>query len=520
MTQMIFKFQKQSIAWLFFFSLLFVGNAPLYAQTENPAKALAHAFRQAVEKVIPAVVSISAEKNVKIKKMPEIPGGQKDNPDMPNLPDIFKYFFPDDMFRIPQERKSAWQGSGVLISPKGEIMTNVHVVDSAEKLTVTLDNGDEIEAEVVAVDKETDVALIKLKQDGEYSYAKIGDSDQLMVGDWVLAIGNPFGLSQSVSQGIVSAKGRTSSDVPIGGGSFTIKDYIQTTAAINPGNSGGPLINIDGEIVGINNAIQTAGGIPANIGIGFAIPSNLAKFVIDNLREFGRVKRGYIGVKLSNLDVSDVAKYYKQEYGINHGALIAEVMPDTPGAKAGLEAGDLIIEYNGEKVKDDGALVNMVTKTPVGSTVTLTILRQGKKITKEMVLTERPSVDELAKVEESSSPGQAQSLSEELLDMAVETLTPEKAKEKGYDEKQKGVLVTKSIPGGAAFNVGIQPDDVIEYINEKSVENALEFKGILEKIKEKMTEEKDDSRVVMLRVNRAGGRGFPRFIAPTITLDN
>jgi len=520
MTQKTYNPPTRWIAWLVFFSMLFIGNAPLYAQNDNPAKALAHAFRQAVEKVLPAVVSISAEKNVKIKKMPEMPGGQKDNPDIPNLPDIFKYFFPDDMYRIPQERRSAWQGSGVIISAKGEIMTNVHVVDGAEKLTVTLDDDDEIEAEVVAVDKETDVALIRLKKEGEYPYAKIGDSDQLMVGDWVLAIGNPFGLSQSVSQGIVSAKGRTSSDVPIGGGSFTIKDYIQTTAAINPGNSGGPLINIDGEIVGINNAIQTAGGIPANIGIGFAIPSNLAKFVIDNLREFGRVKRGYVGVKLSNLDVSDVAKYYKQEYGITHGALISEVMPDTPGAKAGLEAGDLIIEYNGEKVKDDGGLVNMVTKTPVGSTVTLTVLRQGQKIAKELVLTERPTVDELAKVDKTAAPTQAESLSDELLGITIETLTPEKAKEKGFDEKQKGVLVTKSVPGGAAFNVGIQPDDVIEFINEKAVDNALEFEAILQKIKDKMVEEKDDSRVVMLRVNRAGGRGFPRFIAPTITLDN
>lgn len=517
---------SRTLGLLVVFSLLCASiPATSFSQEDNPAKALAHAFRQAVAKVKPAVVSISAEKKIQPRtSSPDEEGPYNPNRMFPDMPDIFKYFFPDEFFKRPPELRRAWQGSGVIISKKGEILTNVHVVDGADgtdgevELDVTLDDGREMEAKVVATDRETDIALIQLKEEGEYPYAKIGDSDKLMVGDWVLAIGNPFGLNQSVSQGIVSAKGRTSSDVPVGGSMFTIKDYIQTTAAINPGNSGGPLINLDGEIVGVNNAIQTSGGIPANLGIGFAIPSNLAEFVVENLRQYGKVKRGYIGVMLGNLDDSrsNLSEYYKQEYGINYGALVNEVLPDTPGDKAGLEVGDLIIEYNGEKVKNSGELVNMVTNTPVGSQVTLTILRKGDKKDIEMVLAERPPVEELASAER---PSITPDTSTRMMGMKVETLTPEVAKAKGYDEDQKGVIVTEVIPGGSAYQRGIQPGDVIDNINDKPVENALEFEEILKEIKSKMEKENEKERVVLLRVHRAGSNAHPRFIAPKITLE-
>jgi len=476
-------------------------SLPVGAQSPNPGDQLSEAFRAAIAKVKPAVVSISAEKKSKPVKMPGIE----------NIPEMFKQFFPEGFFDQQIDPQRDWQGSGAIISPEGHVLTNYHVVKDADKLTVTLDDGREIEADLnqILTDPGSDIALIKLKEDGTYPYAVLGDSDAMQIGDWVLAIGSPFGLSQSVSQGIISAKGRTSSDVPVGGRDFYVKDYIQTTAAINPGNSGGPLINLRGEIIGINNAIQTA-GIPGNLGIGFAIPSNLAKSVIDSLKQYGKVKRAYIGVMLENLDSSNLSQWYKQEYGINHGALVTEVIPGTPAEQAGIEKGDLIILFNGEKVLNNGHLINMVTARPIGESVELTILRKGKKMTKSLVLAERPEEDPLAMIRTDA---------EKLLGVTVTALNPELAKEKGYDEKLKGILVTRVIPGSSAQRVDIQINDVITEINDNPVSSRDQFEKALADIVKEMKEKKLTERVILLHVYRADRRYPDKWVAPTITLE-
>ncbi len=487
---------------------------PTHSQkdVENPAKILATAFRNAIEEVQPAVVSISAEKETTIEQ----PNGE----DIPDLPEIFKYFFKEDMLPDPMEQfKRTWQGSGVIISPEGEIVTNVHVVKEAEILSVTLDNDETYTAKVKAIDEETDIALIQLEGEGTFPYATLGDSEQLQVGDWVLAIGNPFGLSQSVSQGIVSAKGRTSTDVPIGGSRFSIKNYIQTTAAINPGNSGGPLINLEGEIVGINNAIQTSGGIPANLGIGFAIPSSLAKTVIESLQEFGRVRRGYIGVEMESLQNSEAEDWYKQEYGVTYGAIVNKVRPKTPAEEAGIKEGDLIIEFDGKKIRDSGALVLMVTQTPVGTPVNLVVMRDGERKVIELTLAERPDPSEFLSQSPQPTPISDEDLISQLLGMKIDTLTPELAEEKGYEDELKGVIVTQVAPGGPASERGIQVDDVIDDVNNKPVTNEEEFEEVLQNIYDQLRENGSQGRVILLRVHRAGSRAYPRFVAPKIQLD-
>ena len=478
---------------------LFILSLPAlsFAQSGKEAvKALANAFHAAIEKVQPAVVSISAEKKPEKVKMP----------DMSEMPEIFKNLIPPELFKEQFTPKRGWQGSGVIISSEGEILTNNHVVKGADKLTVTLDDGKEMEAKVVAADTATDVALIQLKGNGPFPFAVLGDSDALNVGDWVLAIGNPFGLNQSVSEGIVSAKGRTNSDVPVGAReNFYIKDFIQTTAAINPGNSGGPLINIEGEVIGVNNAIQTIAGIPANLGIGFAIPSTLAKSVLENLKKYGKVKRGYIGVEL-NFEVPD---YYKQKYGINYGALVTVVRKNTPGEKAGIQHGDLIIQFNGVKVKDNSHLINMVTRTPIGNEVEVIVFRQGKEIPLKMTLVERPQEEVLAQAPETS-----------LLGMEVQTLTPEVAKGKGFEEDLKGVIVTEVEAGGAAQEKEIQVGDVITEINNQAVETLEQFNRVLSDIKEEMVKENVAERAVLLYVHRAKSRIPARYLGPVIRLEN
>lgn len=494
---------------LFCICLLISANQ-IEAQSDNHefAKQLSSSFRSAAEKVLPAVVSIKAENEVE----PETT--------MENIPEMFKQFLPEDLFRRGEMPTPQWQGSGVIISKDGKVLTNNHVVKDADKIDVTLDDGRRLEAEVIATDPETDIALIQIDADTDFPFASLGDSDEMQVGDWVLAIGNPFGLSQSVSEGIVSAIGRTSEDVPVGSReAFFIKNYIQTTAAINPGNSGGPLINLDGEVIAINNAIQTAGFVAGNVGIGFAIPSNLAQRVVDDLIEFGRVRRGYIGVFLRTID-ENVQQYYKEEYDINidNGAQVQDVFPDTPGEKAGLKPGDIIIEFNGEKVKDSGTLVNMVTDQAVGSTVDLVILRGGERKEIEMTLAERPKPEERAQMQE-LSPQIESSLSLMMLGINVDTLNAQLAEEYGYEEDMSGVVITEVKPGSSAARHDLQVGDVISELNDKSVGSKEEFEKILSDVRKKMKEDEINERALLLYVHRAGSDFYPVFVAPTVKLN-
>jgi len=474
------------------------------------ARELSSSFRSAAENVLPAVVSIQAENTVDTTAESQ------------QIPEMFRRFLPDGMFDQQQPQmapRQNWQGSGVIISESGEVLTNNHVVKDADELNVTLDDGRQMTAEVIATDPLTDIALIQLSEEGKYPYAELGSSAEMQVGDWVLAIGNPFGLSQSVSEGIISARGRTSEDVPVGlNDNFKIKDYLQTTAAINPGNSGGPLINLDGKIIGINNAIQTA-GMPGNLGIGFAIPSDMAQRVIDELKEFGRVRRGYIGVTLRSSD--QFSDYYSQQYGIDihHGAQVQEVMQGTPGAKAGLKPGDLIIEVDGTKVRDSGHLVKLVTDHSVGETINLTILRKGKEQEVKLTLAERPKEEQMAQMmqpddEESSSKG---SLTYMMLGMNIQTLNTQLASEFGYDPNMNGVVITEVTPGTSAARHDLQVGDVISELNDQPIESKEQFEKILSDVRKTMMEDEIDERALLLYVHRADSDFHPVFVAPTIS---
>ncbi|MGC9327555.1 MAG: Do family serine endopeptidase, partial [Candidatus Hinthialibacter sp.] len=473
---------------------------------QNAADILSGSFREAIDKVKPAVVSISAEKTAK-------PVDVQKQFDMDDIPDIFKRFFGEEFFRNnPFQNmtpKRDWQGSGVIISAEGEVLTNNHVVEGADSITVTLDDGRNIEADMdsVKTDPGSDLAIFKLKENGDYPYAELGDSDSLQVGDWVLAIGSPFGYNQTVTEGIVSAKGRTSSDVPIGGEEFFVKDYIQTSAAINPGNSGGPLINLKGEVIGINNAIQTAGGL-GNVGIGFAIPANLAKSVIDSLEKYGEVRRGYVGVYLKPLESDDIAKWYKQEFGIDQGVFVESVIPDSPAEKAVLKEGDVIILFDGEKVTSPGQMINMVTALSPGTEVELTIIRKGKRMTKNLTLAQRTA--EIAMTN-----------SQRYLGMKTETLTPEIAEALGYEKDMKGVVVTQVIPGGSADQVDIQENDVITEVNMSGdpVTSVSQLEGILTDIVSDMKKKGEKDHLVLLHIFRADRKYPDKWVAPTIRLE-
>ncbi|MEO1958361.1 MAG: DegQ family serine endoprotease [Nautiliaceae bacterium] len=316
-------------------------------------------FAPIVKKVIPSVVNISTEKVVEFK-----------------IPEQFKRFFNDPFFqrffgfrepKRPQKKKEMALGSGVIISKDGYIVTNYHVISNATKITVTLKDGKKYKAKVIGSDPKTDLALIKIDAKN-LTPITIGDSNKVQVGDIVLAIGNPFGLGETVTQGIVSATNRSS----IGINSY--EDFIQTDAAINPGNSGGALVDLKGRLIGINSAILTASG--ANNGIGFAIPSDMMKFVVTSLIKYGKVVRGYLGVYITNID-PDKAKLY----GIDHGVLITKVEPNSAASKAGLKPGDIIVAVDGEKVQNASELRNKIAFKGPDTEVTLRVFRNGKYIT-------------------------------------------------------------------------------------------------------------------------------------------
>ena len=274
-------------------------------------------------------------------------------------------------------------GSGVIIDKDGYIVTNAHVVKGADKIVVTLqdgrEDGREFDAKVVGIDEKTDVALLKIQSPGDLAVATLGDSDALHVGDWVVAIGNPFGLSETVTAGIVSAKGRV-----IGEGPYD--DFIQTDASINPGNSGGPLLNLQGQVIGINSAIYSQSG--GNIGIGFAIPINLVKSVVAQLKAHGKVVRGWLGVAIQDI-TPDLAKSFGLKQA--EGALVSDVTPDSPAARAGLERGDIIVEYNGTHIEAAHQLPALVAGTEIGKTVPIKVLRNGESKTLSVTIAEMPA---------------------------------------------------------------------------------------------------------------------------------
>ncbi|MFO7560132.1 MAG: DegQ family serine endoprotease [Desulfobacterales bacterium] len=413
-------------------------------------------FSRLAESVSPAVVNVGTEKIVKgggqvFRHFPNRPFGQDDP-----FNDFFERFFGDDPQR---EHKQGSLGSGFIIDPDGYIVTNSHVIENADKIKVMLKDGKEFEAEVVGLDSKTDIALIKVNPKQNLPSVKFGDSESLMVGQWVVAIGSPFGLEQTVTAGIVSAKGRV-----IGSGPYD--DFIQTDASINPGNSGGPLLNMDGEVIGINTAIIASGQ-----GIGFAIPINLARGVIDQLKSHGAVIRGFLGVSIQNLS-RDLAEYYNIKDG--KGVLVVEVVPGGPADHAGILAKDIILEINGKKVETSRALSGLVADTAVGKTIEMKLFRDGenKKIKVEIGRME----DEKIQPDLSSEPREGD------LGLEVSELTDEIAKELNLTETM-GVIVVDVAPDSKGEEAGILQGDVIKEINHNPVKNVKDFKKNLERIK-------------------------------------
>ena len=376
---------------------------------------------------------------------------------VPNLEDFFRRGMP------PGERSpmpSQGRGSGFIISRDGHILTNNHVVDEASSVRVTLSDGREFTAKVVGKDPKTDLALIKIDGAGDLPVLPLGDSAALQVGEPVMAIGNPFGLEQTVTTGIVSATGRL-----IGSGPYD--DFIQTDASVNPGNSGGPLVNARGEAVGINSAIFSRTG--GSIGIGFAVPVNLAKFVVPQLAQHGRVVRGWLGVSIQPM-TTELAK----SFGVSHadGALVASVMENSPAAKAGLKPGDIIVEFDGQKVGRMTDLPRIVAATAIGKDVRVTVLREGKTL---------PLNARIAKMDDKdvAVADTGDSSSKPKLGVSVEPITPELAKQLGVTDA-RGVVVREVREGSPAADAGLRPGDVISEVNRKPVKSVDDLRKAMD----------------------------------------
>ena len=415
-------------------------------------------FTDVAMAVSPAVVNIRTEKVVKgggpVFRHFQSPFG-KDDP----FRDFFERFFGD----IPQrEFRQRSLGSGFFIDKEGYIVTNNHLIENADKIKVKLKNGKEHDAEIVGRDVKTDIALIKIKSWRDFRAVKWGDSDALKVGGWVVAIGSPFGLEHTVTAGIVSAKGRV-----IGSGPYD--DFIQTDASINPGNSGGPLINMKGEVIGINTAIVSRSG--GNVGIGFAIPINLARGIIKQLKASGTVTRGWLGVSIQNL-TPDLAEYYGVKDG--KGALIGEVFEGDPADKAGIKPKDVVIEVDGDKIEDSRDLSQKIAEIRVGDKITIKVVRGGKELTFR--------VDIAKRTEDKESLALKQPMEETDLGMAVSTLTRELARRFNISETE-GVVVVSVEQDGPADKAEVQKGDLILEIDHKPIKTLDDYQSQIEKVK-------------------------------------
>lgn len=416
------------------------------------------AFADVAREVSPAVVYIQVEKTI---EQPYVQFFSPFGEGSPFGDDFFRRFFgtplpevPHRFQEAPQKQQVVGQGSGFIISKDGYIMTNNHVVGDADKVTVKLLDGREFTAKTVGADPRSDVAVIKI--DGEnLPVLALGDSDTIEVGEWVVAIGNPFGLSHTLTVGVVSAKGRSSVGIA------DYENFIQTDAAINPGNSGGPLVNLDGKVIGMNTAIFSSSG--GYMGIGFAIPINMAKDIMNQLIQTGSVTRGYLGIVIQNL-TPDLAKSFGLED--HRGILVAEVSEDSPAEKAGLKQGDVIVEFSGKPVDEVGSFRNRVALKTPGSKEEITVLRDGKR--KNFLIT-------IGKLPEEEFASAAQPHSMDKLGFSVQTLTPDLAQQFGIQDK-KGVIVTSVTPGSVAAMAGINPGTVIVEVNRKRVNNTDDFK--------------------------------------------
>ena len=463
-----------SAALLFLGYILGAGQPRILAQEENTD------FTTAVEKVAdkigPTVVSI------KIEKTQKIAGGQPFSFGGPFQDEFFDKFFKDFMGRMPEgEQKLQGLGSGVIIDPRGYILTNEHVISGADKITVVLPDGRSFEGQLKGTDPRSDLAVIKIEA-ADLPVAPLGDSEKIKIGEWVVAIGNPFGHiltnpQPTVTAGVISALQRS---LPKNGPQEDrdYSDLIQTDAAINPGNSGGPLVNLKGEVIGINVAIfSTTGGYQ---GIGFAIPSNDAKLILNQLIEGKEIAYGWIGVSVQEID-EKLADYFSLP--ARTGVLVAQVIKDGPAQKAGLREGDVILSVAGKEVKNASSLVKIVGSCPVGKKTPLTILRDGKKSEIAVMVTKRPRFDQFGRMIEEDEVPQEAPQEEQVPSVIKESqwrgltagnITPQITQQLKL-ESGEGVVVTEIKNNTPAEEAGLRPGDIIISINQKSIKNARDF---------------------------------------------
>jgi serine protease Do len=432
------------------------------------------AFSEIARTVSPAVVNIAATKII-----------QRDKDALFHDP-FFDLFNPFDDFGMPKKWKEKSLGSGVIVSPDGYIITNNHVVEKGEEIKVTLFDGKTFKGKLVGADPKTDIAIIQIDA-SKLPTLTWGDSERLQVGEFVLAIGNPYSLNHTVTMGIISAVGRANVGIA------DYEDFIQTDAAINPGNSGGPLVNVRGELIGINTAIfSRTGGYQ---GIGFAVPSNMVRIIMDQLVQRGKVTRGWIGVTIQELTPELSQKFGAQRA---QGALVSDVMKDSPAAKAGMRRGDIILTFNGKVVKDVSNLRNMVAQSKIGNNVTMEILRSGREYSVTVKIIEFPRARDVADVVPDYSTGDTEA--ELLTGLTVMDLSKETLKQLGYNKNERGVIVVKVETGSPADEAQIRKGDIINEIDKKKVASVEDFNKIATRIKR--------SETVLLFINRGGKRFY------------
>jgi len=437
------------------------------------ARSAPDSFADLAERLLPTVVNIATTQTVESRGSEE-------------MEEFFKEFFERHQgVPPPEQRRASSLGSGFIIDSSGYIVTNHHVIAGADEITVRLHDDTSLKATLVGSDEKTDLALLRVENGKPLPAAKWGKSEETRIGDWVVAIGNPFGLGGTVTAGIVSARQR---DINAG----PYDDFIQTDAAINRGNSGGPMFDLDGEVIGVNTAIFSPSG--GSIGIGFAIPSSLARNVIDQLREFGEVRRGWLGVRIQTV-TEELAEGLR--LGEPHGALVAAVTEGGPAERAGIEQGDVIIEFNGRQVNEMRKLPRMVAETGIGKEVEIVVWRKGeaKKLTvqlgeleEEAEMAALPPQDEVA-----PESGEVADLG-----LTLERLTPELRQQFGLGEKTEGVVITEVRPDGSAAEKGLQPGDVIVEVDQEEVATPAEVSTRVAKAKD------EGYRVVTLLVYRQG----------------
>ncbi len=482
--------------------LSLVGAPAVQAQTAAPPPVLTGqaSLADLVDRVMPAVVNIAAvtTNDTRGRTLPQIPQLGPDTP----FGDLFEEFFnrrgqgqpgPGQPPQGPQQRRSQSAGSGFVIDAGGLVVTNNHVIGDANEITVIFGNGLRLKAEVVGKDAKVDLAVLRVKHDKPLPAVKFGDSDAMRIGDPVMAIGNPFGLGGSVSSGIVSARNRDISQGPY-------DTYIQTDAAINKGNSGGPLFNMAGDVIGINTAILSPTG--GSVGIGFAVPSSLATNIIDQLKEFGETRRGWLGVRIQSVDDATAEAL---GLGAARGALVAGIDDKGPGKPAGLEIGDVIVKFDGKEVKDSRDLPRIVAATPVGKDVPVTLMRKGKEEVKTVKLGRLEDGEKVQPASQRTPNEPPKPAVTTALGLEFSPQTEELKKRYSIKEGTKGVVITKVEPNSNAADKRISVGELIVEIGQEPVNSPEDVTKRLDALK------KEGKKSALLLVSNA--QGEVRFVA-------